>query len=427
MRLPPVTRARVTLARVKLARVKLARVKLAKGWSLKALFTVDPAALMPTGGRDLRLDFFRGLALFFIFLDHIPSNLVNWITIRNIGFSDAAEMFVFISGYAAALAYGGAMRRHGFRLATARIWRRCWQLYVAHIFLFFIFTAQIAYISAHFNNPMFAEEMQVVHFLEDPNNTLVPALLLMFRPANLDILPLYIVLLLAFPAILWGLERRPVVVLAISAFLYGFIQATHFNLPGYPEGNDWFFNPLAWQFLFILGALFGRVHGSPVSVVPRWPWLEWLSGLYLVAAFLLVLSWDLPQLAPPIPNWLGQLIYPISKTDLDPLRLLHFLALAYLTVMLVAADTPFLQWRVSRPVIRCGQQSLYVFCFGIMLSFTGHFFLVEYSDSLAMQILVSIAGIGLMIALAYLLTWYRRANREAARGASAKPSPVEEA
>jgi hypothetical protein len=407
--------------------MRLPSVKLVPVWSFKTLFTVDPAALAPSATRDLRLDFFRGLALFFIFLDHIPSNLVNWITIRNIGFSDAAEMFVFISGYAAALAYGGTMRRSGFRLATARILRRCWQLYVAHIFLFFIFTAQIAYISAHFNNPMFAEEMQVVNFLQDPNNTLVPALLLMFRPANLDILPLYIVLLLAFPLILWGLERRPVLVLVISAFVYGFIQATHFNLPGYPAGDEWFFNPLAWQFLFVLGALFGRVHGSPVRVVPRWPALEWIAGIYLLAALLLVLSWDIPQMAPPIPNWLGVLIYPISKTDLDPLRLLHFLALAYLTVMLVSADTAFLKWRISRPAIRCGQQSLYVFCFGIMLSFTGHFFLVQYDDSLPMQILVSIVGIALMIALAYLLTWYREASRAAARAPGAKPRTVEEA
>jgi hypothetical protein len=417
MRLPPVN----------LPGVKLPAVRLGTDWSLKALFTVDPADLTPSGQRDLRLDFFRGLALFFIFLDHIPSNLVNWITIRNIGFSDAAEMFVFISGYAAALAYGGTMRRNGFKLAAARIFRRCWQLYVAHIFLFFIFTAQIAYITAHFNNPMFAEEMQVVSFLQDPNRTLVPALLLMFRPANLDILPLYIVLLLAFPLILWGLERRPVMVLAASAFLYGFIQATHFNLPGYPEGEEWFFNPLAWQFLFILGALFGRVHGSETRVVPRWPWLEWLAGIYLFAAFVLVLSWDIPQIAPPIPNWLSLLIYPISKTDLDPLRLIHFLALAYLTVMLVSADTPFLRWRISRPTIRCGQHSLYVFCFGILLSFLGHFFLVEYSDSFAMQVLVSAAGIALMIGLAYLLTWYRRTDRAAAREVGAKRSVVEEA
>src|SRR5229473_7321425 len=113
-----------------------------------------PAATVPT--RDLRLDLFRGLALWLIFLDHIPSNAVSWITIRNYGFSDAAEMFVFISGYTAALVYGRAMRERGFFIATARILRRAWQIYAAHIFLFVIFTAEIAYVTTSFDGPLCA-------------------------------------------------------------------------------------------------------------------------------------------------------------------------------------------------------------------------------------------------------------------------------
>src|ERR1700736_4815443 len=81
--------------------------------------------LLPKPGtRDLRLDLFRGLALWLIFLDHIPSYIVNWITIRNYGFSDAAEIFVFISGYTAAFVYGRAMREHGAVVAGARILNR---------------------------------------------------------------------------------------------------------------------------------------------------------------------------------------------------------------------------------------------------------------------------------------------------------------
>ena len=383
-------------------------------FSFRRLFSVDPTDLAPAERRDLRLDFFRGVALIFIFLDHIPSNLVNWITVRNYGFSDAAELFVFVSGYTAAIAYGGAMRRSGFRLATARIPRRCWQLYVAHVFLFVIFTAQIAYVATRFNNPMFAEEMQIVDFLNDPPATLVQALLLKFRPANLDILPLYIVLLLVFPLILWALDRRPVLVLAGSAFLYGFVQAFHLNLPAYPPGEGWFFNPFAWQLLFILGAMLGRVHGGGEPAVPYRRSLLAMAIAYLAFAFLVVLTWHVPQLGTYFPTWLGPLIYPISKTNLDPLRLVHFLALAYVTVTLVKADNPLLSWRIAQPVIRCGQQSLYVFCAGVVLSFTGHFFLVEIDDSIPAQILVSAAGVAIMIGLAYLLGWYRRAESAAA-------------
>ena len=111
------------------------------------------------GERDLRLDLFRGLALWLIFLDHIPSNMVSWLTIRNYGFSDATEIFVFISGYTAAFVYGRAMRERGTLVASARLLKRAWQVYVAHIFLFVIFMAQIAFVSARFQNPLFTEEM----------------------------------------------------------------------------------------------------------------------------------------------------------------------------------------------------------------------------------------------------------------------------
>ena len=119
-----------------------------------------PARSVAAGGkRDLRLDLFRGLALWLIFLDHIPSNAVSWLTIRNYGFSDATEIFVFISGYTAAFVYGRAMRERGFVLATARVLRRAWQVYAAHIFLFMIYMAEIAYVAASFDNPLFAEEL----------------------------------------------------------------------------------------------------------------------------------------------------------------------------------------------------------------------------------------------------------------------------
>src|SRR5580704_8956151 len=115
----------------------------------------------PSEARDLRLDFFRGLALFFIFIDHIPENILSYFTLPSIGFSDAAEVFIFISGYTAALVYGRALRRQGVLFATAQIYHRVWQLYVAHIFLFVIFTAEVSYAIFAVRNPMYADEMGV--------------------------------------------------------------------------------------------------------------------------------------------------------------------------------------------------------------------------------------------------------------------------
>src|SRR5437868_1340035 len=73
-----------------------------------------PAITLPAvGERELRLDLFRGLALWLIFVDHLPNNILAWLTIRNYGFSDATEIFIFISGYTAAFVYGRAMQQSG--------------------------------------------------------------------------------------------------------------------------------------------------------------------------------------------------------------------------------------------------------------------------------------------------------------------------
>ncbi len=203
--------------------------------------------------RDLRLDLFRGLALWLIFLDHIPSNAVNWVTIRNYGFSDATEIFVFISGYTAAFVYGRAMQQHGFIIASARVLKRAWQIYVAHVFLLAIYLAEIAYVANSFDNPLYAEEMGVLDFLKNPDVTILQALLLKFKPVNMDVLPLYILLLAWFPPMLWLLLRTPSIALLSSATLYALMWLFEWNIPAYPSGT-WVFNPFAWQLLFVFGA-----------------------------------------------------------------------------------------------------------------------------------------------------------------------------
>ncbi len=362
----------------------------------------------PSRSRDLRLDFFRGLALLFIFLDHIPFNFMSWLTIHNYGFSDAAEIFIFISGYSAALSYGRALRSSGFWAAAARILRRCWQLYVAQIFLLVLFTAQVAFIVLRFDNDFFAEEMQVIGLFQNLPETLVQALLLKYRPAFFDILPLYIVLLLAFPFLLWALERWPLPTCAAAALVYGWVQVTHVNFPAYPPGLKWNFNPLAWQFLFLLGAAVGRRPDRSAPLVPRRPLLLGIAGGFLVLACLAsVLSLLLAPEA--LPGWLSAL--PVAKPDLPPLRLIHFFALAYVTVALIGERPVWLGWRIATPVIQCGQQSLPVFCAGILLSLAAHMILVMVSDTVLMHVVVSVAGIALLLGYGSLLGWFRRTEK----------------
>ena len=179
---------------------------------------------------------------------------MSWITIRNYGFSDATEIFIFISGYTAAFVYGRAMRERGFVVAGARILtapgRSMWPISSCSP----IYMAEISYVATSFENPLYAEEMNILDFLKQPDQTIVQALLLKFKPANMDVLPLYIVLLPVFPLLLWvsaaGTDtgarraRPPSTSLALQ---FGW------NLPAYPEGR-WYFNPFAWQLLFVFGA-----------------------------------------------------------------------------------------------------------------------------------------------------------------------------
>src|ERR1700727_786012 len=254
-----------------------------------------PAAPAATE-RDLRLDLFRGIALWLIFLDHIPENVVNWFTIRNYGFSDATEIFIFISGYTAAFVYGRAMRDSGFVVAAARILRRVWQIYVAHVFLFTIFLAEISYVATSFENPLYSEEMGIMDFLKQPDVTIVQALLLRFRPVNMDVLPLYIVLMLFLPFILWLMKWKADVSVALSVLLYAVTWQYDLYLSAYPNGY-WAFKPFAWQLLFVFGAWCAQGGAQRMSRILASPITLWISFAYLFAAFCVTLTWYLPQLS----------------------------------------------------------------------------------------------------------------------------------
>src|SRR6202007_1692846 len=119
--------------------------------------------------RDLRLDLLRGLGLWMIYLDHIPDDVRSGLTLRNYGFCDAAEFFVFISGYLLGFIYVPIVASDHFMPALKRLWLLCWQMYVAHIILFLVFTAQIARAARRFDNPMYKDEFNIANFLAHPD------------------------------------------------------------------------------------------------------------------------------------------------------------------------------------------------------------------------------------------------------------------
>ena len=380
-----------------------------------------PVILIPTvpRERELRLDLFRGLALWLIFIDHLPQNLLSWLTIRNYGFSDATEIFIFISGYTAALVYGRAMRERGFVIAAARILKRVWQIYVAHIFLFTIFLAEVSYVASSFENPLYTEEMGILDFLKQPDVTIVQALLLKFRPVNMDVLPLYVALMLFFPPVLLVMQRKADLGLALSVGLYALTRWFDLALPAYPNGV-WFFNPFAWQLLFVFGAWCALGGAKRMSRILSSSATLWICTAYLLFAFYTTLTWHVPQLNHLMPHIAEQWMYPIDKTNLDLLRFIHFLALAALAVRFLPGNWPGLASPWLRPLILCGQHSLQIFCIGVFLAFAGQFILAEYSGDTTTHFIISVCGILIMSAAAWVFSWYKRVAGKG--GSRAKPA-----
>jgi len=364
-----------------------------------------PQALYSPVERDIRLDFFRGIGLWMIYLDHIPDDVVSWLTLRNYGFSDAAEAFVFISGYLVGFIYAPIVRDGLFLAALKRLWKRAAEMYVAHIMLFLLFTAQIARTVRRFDNPMYEDEFNVHNFLQHPDELIGKALTLRYKPVDLDVLPLFIVLVGAAPFIVWCLVRRPNLTLLGSAVFYVLARVFDWNIASYPAGTVWYFNPFCWQLIFVFGAWCGF---GQVQKFTRWIWspaVMTIAAAWLAFAFTIVLTWHFHSLEALIPKWMIRLIYPIDKTDLDMLRFTHFLALAVLVTQLVPRGWKALHRAWARPVLVCGRHSLPIFCIGVFMSFSAHWILAQYPGDVWEQIVVSLAGIAVMIAVAWVLDW----------------------
>ncbi len=360
--------------------------------------------------RDLRLDFFRGMALFSIFIDHVDWNsFLAQFTLQSVGFSDAAEVFIFISGYTAGMVYGRVIEYQGLLRAWMRIYHRVWQLYVAHVFLFMQFMATVAYLVDALNNAIYAEEFRAADFLKEPGLAVIKALTLQFQPDFMDILPLYIVLLAALPVVLVGFRLWPTGVLAASLGLWCAVQLNkHIALAAYPGPHqEWFFNPFGWQALFFLGAWCGwrGMHGGIPWLTHRW--LFRLAAAGALAGFLVRFSWTVHWLYDPFPALFGKELWPLlSKTNLAPLRFANVLALALLVVRVIPAQAAFLAGRVARPCVMCGRHSLHIFCLGILLATIGRLVINECLGGALLQCVVVAVGIAIMIGTAALMDWF---------------------
>ena len=361
--------------------------------------------------RDLRIDFFRGVALWWIFMDHIPDNWLAQFSLRNFALCDATEIFVLLAGYAAGLAYGHSMDRHGWLFAGADVLRRAWVLYIAHIFLFVVFSAQVSYSATALDRSEYLDEIHLDVLAEAPYRAMLEALLLSFQPAYLNILPMYVALLTMFALVL-PLLRWPLMLFALSLTAYTTARGTGYNFPSW-TGGGWYFNPVTWQLLFVIGSILAY---KP----PRFPVkpaiVDFVAIFFvMIGVLLLWLIWPYPEVTARFPAAAARILLSVDKEGLHPMRLLSILALAWLVSRRVPINASWLKSWFAQPLVICGQHSLPVFCAGIFLSFLGRLAMEERAGW-TVQAGVNITGLAALVAVGALAAWYKRKGQMARTG-----------
>jgi hypothetical protein len=374
--------------------------------------------------RDPRLDFFRGIAMFIILTAHIPGNKwTSWIPAR-FGFSDATEIFVFASGMASAIAFGRSYDRQGWVMGTARVVFRVWQVYWAHIALFFFVAMSMAALTFYGDfDKNYINSLNLGPFFKNPMPQIVGMFTLTYVPNYFDILPMYLVILALMPLFM-ALSRLGFwAVAGASIAIWLAANLGMLALPAEPwSERQWFFNPFGWQILFFTGFAFmrGWIPAPPVSRTLIWvciaivvlsaPFGSW-------KVFLWVEAWNEDLGALIRKAWLPLKDFR-TKTEFGLLRFVHFLALAYLAWVaagvgghrLIATGTGLAAriWRsVLKMISRVGQQSLAVFVFSMALARLIGFALDQTGRNIGTVAVANLAGYALLILVAYSAGWFK--------------------
>jgi hypothetical protein len=360
---------------------------------------------IPTKPRDLRLDFFRGLALLLIFIAHVPDNWLARYRPGYFGFSDSADIFVFVSGYAAALAYGRIFSRAGFLVGTARVVKRFLELYASHLGLFFT----VAFLCAAGNRILTTDVdyvglLNLGYFFDNAQQALYGLFTLTYVPNYFDILPMYMVALTMLPVIMLLARVHRFLAGAACVALYLAVPIFRLELPAeIAFRRPWFFNPFAWQLLFYSGFFLGA---GWLKAPPSRIWLAILCTLFLILSIPLSHYPTYSQV-----DWLSTLekhLRPLTtKTNLGVLRWLHFLCLAYLMVFLLKGREHTLKGKIPTPFVKTGQQALPVFVTGMTLSVVAGMALDVWGRGTVSVAVVNAAGLGMLITTAYVVAWFK--------------------
>lgn len=362
---------------------------------------------IPPRPRDLRLDFFRGLAMFAIYIGHVPMNAWADYMPGRFGFSDAAEVFVFCSGIASAIAFGRIFDKHGFAVGSGRVAFRCWQVYWAHISIFFVaLTAMIAVDKVLGTGTDYVRGLNLLPFLQDTGTNLLSLMTLTYIPNMFDILPMYLVLLALIPLAMALEKLGRIYVLGAVMLAWLAANLNYIELSAEPWSNrEWFFNPFAWQLVFFTG--FGLVRGwLPVPPVN--------TRLMIAAAVIVVVTipfayWPLVKNVDVLKGIHKTLTPLTNKTHCGVLRYIHFVSAAYLAYSLAGVNSANLKGRFVRICEKVGQHALATFMAGLLLSLLSGVALNLLGRNFMTFALVNLSGCAILLAVAYIAEWFKSA------------------
>ncbi|MCP8937546.1 OpgC domain-containing protein [Alsobacter sp. SYSU M60028] len=359
---------------------------------------------MVAGNRQNRIasvDFWRGVALATIFINHVPGNPLESLTHKNFGFSDAAEAFVFLAGIGVAFAYAARVQVDGFARPVGSILLRIWQLYMAHLTVLIACAAVVSFAVLSTNDIRLLEATQFDQIVESPMEALIGIATLGLQPAYLNILPLYIAMMLLAPALISLALVDGRLALFGAGLLYVATQLLHLKLPSYPGADAWYFNPLAWQLLFTIGLVCGlRTRRGPARTSRV---LLWGAAALLLGSLVWVRTgYNFDGDLSPLPRFM----WDFDKAQLTLPRLLHALALFYV-VSRLSIEGWLSRSALAAPLLLMGRHSLPVFCVGTVLSIGAQVFRMGAERGAAVDFLLVALGLMLQIGLATGLEWHR--------------------
>lgn len=311
------------------------------------------------------IDFWRGVALVMIFINHVPGMVYSLLTLRNYAISDAAELFVFLAGCSLAFVATGSTGTKPAGQVVTRLLMRAFEIWRAQIVTISVAIALLGAGAVLFNDPLLLEWHGAGPAFYDTVRASVGLVLLTYQIGYFNILPLYVVLLLLALVFIVIARRSLAAALAASVALYAATLTWQIQLPSWPAQGAWFFNPLSWQLLIMLGfaaITLGRSHPEKwQALVERlWPFSLVVLALGAVVVWI---DYRPDPMAVPAPRF----FFLFDKQYLSPVRILNMAALAIAFYPLF----PVLS-RYMNPVVRycssLGRNSLVVFCMASLLA-----------------------------------------------------------